>query len=151
MFELMELGYVGLFIVCFLAASILPIGSEVFMTYMFMNDYNYTMVIIVATVGNTLGAFSSYYLGTLGKWKWLEKYFKVPKNKVLDMGGKIKHYGSWLALLSWVPFIGDIIAVALGFFRVNFVKTAIFLFIGKAVRYIIWGLLSYYGIQLFSF
>ncbi|MDD2490729.1 MAG: DedA family protein, partial [Bacteroidales bacterium] len=47
-------------------------------------------------------------------------------------------YGSLIAFFSWVPFAGDILAVGLGFYRVNFTKSAIFMLLGKAIRYAFW-------------
>ena len=49
---------------------------------------------------------------------------------------QISKYGSALALLTWLPFIGDVIAVALGFFRLKFWQVAIFMLIGKTLRYL---------------
>lgn len=149
--DYLELGYIGLFAICFLSASIIPIGSEVYMTFMFANNYNYLLVVIIATIGNSLGAMSCYYIGWLGKLEWLEKYFKVKASKVLSLEEKVNKYGSLMAVLSWLPFVGDAMAVALGFFKVPFIPTAFYLFIGKAARYIVWGVISYYGIELFSF
>ena len=47
-------------------------------------------------------------------------------------------YGIWLALLSWVPFIGDIIGLALGFYKTPPVPTLLLLLLGKFIRFVVW-------------
>lgn len=98
------------------------------------------MVIVVATVGNFLGGLTSYGIGRLGKWEWIERLGANPE-KIARHKVKIDKYGAWVALLSWVPFIGDILAVALGFFRVRFVPSALFMFVGKFGRFVAWYLI----------
>ena len=50
-------------------------------------------------------------------------------------------WGVWLALIAWVPFIGDVFAIALGFYRTKPLPTIILLLIGKALRVLVWTLL----------
>jgi membrane protein YqaA with SNARE-associated domain len=73
----------------------------------------------------------------MGKWKWIEK-LGVKRETLEKQKAKIDKYGAWAALLSWVPVIGDVIAVALGFYRTKFLPSALFMFIGKAGRFIVW-------------
>ena len=54
---------------------------------------------------------------------------------------KIDKYGPLLAFLCWLPFIGDVFAIGLGFYRLNFVKCITFIFLGKAARFGIWVVL----------
>ena len=95
------------------------------------------MVIAVATVGNFLGGITSYGIGRLGKWEWIERFGanreSIDKHKV-----KIDKYGAWTGLLSWLPIIGDVIAIALGFFRVKFLPSAILMLIGRFARFVVW-------------
>jgi membrane protein YqaA with SNARE-associated domain len=130
-----ELGYWGLFISSFLAATILPVASEVFLGAMLALGYDPIVSLVVATVGNTLGGYLNYFLGLIGNPKWLIKV-GVKEDKVLSWENAIQKYGVWLALLSWLPFIGDVIGIALGFFRVNWVLSFVFIAIGKFVRYV---------------
>jgi membrane protein YqaA with SNARE-associated domain len=141
-----QLSYWGLFIGSFLAATILPFSSEVLLLAMLAYGYDLTICLAVATAGNWLGGLSGYGLGYLGKLKWIEKLFRIPHAKLLSFQGRIEKYGSFIAFMSWVPVIGDPLTVALGFFRVSFTKTAVFMLIGKLVRYIAWGLLFRYGL-----
>jgi membrane protein YqaA with SNARE-associated domain len=129
-----EVGYIGLFVTCFLAATILPIASELFLTGMLAIGYNPVLCLIVAGTGNTLGGWLNYFIGYLGDPKWLTK-LRVTQTKIDGWKNRINQYGVWLALFSWLPIIGDVIGVALGFFRVNVYLSFLFIAIGKFVRY----------------
>ena len=104
---------------------------------------------MVASLGNWFGGLSSYAIGRLGNWNFIEKYFRIKKSKILELKNKVDRYGGVLALLSWTPVFGDPIAVALGFFRTNFYLVSIYMLIGKVFRYVVWALLTFWGIYLF--
>jgi len=61
-----DFGYLGLFLASFLAATVLPLSSEVVLGYLLANDYNPAMTVSVATVGNVLGACLNYAIGLWG-------------------------------------------------------------------------------------
>ena len=52
----------------------------------------------------------------------------------------MRKYGVWLALFSWVPIVGDLTVLALGFYRVPRGISFLMLLIGKAIRYLFWNL-----------
>lgn len=131
------MAYLFLFLQSFLAATVVPFSSEAVLTGMVLNGFNASYCLVFATAGNWLGGLSSYLLGYLGKIEWIEKYLRVKHEKLLKWEGKIKKYGSYFALLCWLPFIGDIIAIALGLFKVKALPVSILMLIGKALRYII--------------
>jgi membrane protein YqaA with SNARE-associated domain len=143
--QLSELGYLGLFIGSFLAATILPFSSEVLLLVLLAYGYDLVTCLTVATLGNWLGGLTGYGLGYLGKLQWIERWFRISHQKLMSFQSRIEKHGSLIAFFSWLPFIGDPLTVALGFFKVSFVRCAIFIFIGKLVRYIAWGLLFHYG------
>ena len=143
-----EWGYLGLFIASFLGATIIPFSSEVVFSLLIINGYDIKVSLLVATIGNWLGGLSSYFLGRLGKWETLEKYFKLKKEKIYKFKTKIDKWGSLLAFFCWLPIIGDPIAVSLGFFRTNYILVAIWMFIGKIQRYLIWALITYWGASI---
>ena len=134
---LQELGYIGLFIGSFLAATVIPFSAEILLIGMLLAGGNPLVTFLVATTGNSLGSLTSYFMGYLGKWEWIEKLGVKPET-LAKQKAKVDKYGSWLALLSWVPFIGDVIAVALGFYRTKFLPAALFMFIGKFGRFVAW-------------
>jgi len=92
--------------------------------------------LIAATAGNTLGGISIYYLGHLGKMEWIEKYAKVKREKIQAILPNLGKFGAVAATLSFVPIIGDIVILALGFFRISPFLTFFFMIIGKVARYL---------------
>lgn len=138
MIGLTELGYFGLFLASFLAATVVPFSSEVVFSAMVFGGLDSWTCVLVATLGNWLGGMTCYYLGFLGKMEWVEKYMKIKKEKIDRFMAKLHKYGDWFAFFSFLPGIGDIIAVASGFFRCNVWIVAASMLLGKFVRYVFW-------------
>ena len=135
-----EWGYLGLFLSSFLGATIIPLSSEIVLSLLLTQGFDLNLSIIIATIGNWLGGLSSYYLGSLGKWDFVEKYFRIKKEKITRF--KIK-------ILCCLPFVGDPIAISLGFFKINLLKVSAWMFIGKLVKYILWTVITVWGISIF--
>ena len=131
-------GYIGLFVGSFLAATILPFASEILVTGLLVAGASPFYVLITATLGNWLGSISTYGIGWLGKWEWIEKWLKTSREKIETQQAKITRYGSLLAFLVWVPVVGDVFALALGFYKIKFTRCCIFMFIGKLSRYFVY-------------
>ena len=131
-----ELGYLGLFITCFLAATIFPIASEVFLITMLAAKYDPLSCLFIASAGNTLGSYLNFGIGYIGNPDWLKK-LRVKQKTIESWKVSIQKYGVWLALLSWLPIVGDIIGIALGFFRANIFWSFLFMAIGKFIRYLV--------------
>ncbi len=149
---LQESGYIGLFIGTFLAATIIPFSSEFLIIGTLLAGGDPALSFLSATTGNWLGGLTSYYLGYLGKWEWLEKWLRISKKSLEKQKEKIDKYGALLAFLSWAPFVGDIFAVGLGFYKLNFTKCAVYMLIGKAVRFAMWVILyEVYGNSFIEF
>ena len=138
-----NLGLLGLFIGCMLAATVVPFASETLLAGALLMGYSKWVVTLVATLGNTTGGMISFLLGWLCKWDWLEKYLRVKKEKLMKVHDRVARYGVWAALLTWLPVVGDLIAIAMGLMRVNPWWTLVLMFIGKMARYLFaTGLLS---------
>lgn len=135
--DFIEYGYFGLFLASFLAATIVPFSSEALLVAMLLGNFDPVICIYWATAGNWLGGMVSYFMGYLGKMEWLQKWFKVEERKLNDFKNKVDKYGVYLALITWAPIIGDLIAIALGFFRAHAYKVAVLMLAGKLARYII--------------
>lgn len=135
------LGLLGLFIGTFLAATVVPFSSDVLFIGILMTGVNPWVVMIVGTLGNWAGGLTSYFVGYMGKWEWIEKWFKVKKETLEKQKAKIDKWGPPLALVSWFPFVGDVFAIALGFYRVKFWKCSIYMLIGKGLRFAFWVVL----------
>ena len=82
---LIDWGYAGLFISALLAGSIIPFSSELVMLALVKVGLNPAICVLAATLGNTMGGMTCYYMGHLGKTDWIEKYFKVKQEKIDKM------------------------------------------------------------------
>lgn len=132
-----EYGYIGLFLASFLAATILPFGSEVVFVALLAAGLNGWACVAVASVGNWLGGMTNYYLGRLGKIEWIEKYLKVKREKIDKMQHWLEGKGASMAFFSFLPVVGDLIAIALGYMRANVYIVNIAMFSGKFIRYVL--------------
>ena len=99
---------------------------------------------------NWLGGVTTYYVGRIGDWKKIEKFFRIKKEKVYSFKEKIDRWGSVAAFFTWLPLGGDILALALGVFKVDALKVSLWMLIGKSIRFFVVGVLIYYGIDLFT-
>ncbi|MDX9881304.1 MAG: YqaA family protein [Prolixibacteraceae bacterium] len=139
---LYEYGLTGLFLASFLAATVLPFSSEALLSLLIAGHFDTAPCIAVATLGNWMGGMSSYYLGYIGKWEWIEKYLRVRRKKIEQWHNLIYNRGAVFAFFSWLPVLGDVFAVGLGVLRANWKITAIAMLSGKFLRYLVWGWLS---------
>lgn len=134
---LIEWGLPGLFISALLAGSIVPFSSELVLLTLVKLGLPPVACLISAALGNTAGGMTCYYMGRLGKISWIEKYFKVKKEKVDKMVNFLQGKGALMAFFAFLPAIGEVIAIALGFMRSNTWLTLGSMFLGKLLRYIL--------------
>lgn len=127
---------ITLFFTSFLAATFLPFSSEAHLAYLKTQGENLWLLVLIGTIGNTLGGTFTYYLGRLGKLEWSERYLRINLKKIESAKLKINKYGSLLAFLCWLPIVGDVFAFTLGLCRTSFFKTVIYMGLGKGLRYI---------------
>ena len=84
-----QLGLLGLFLGCMLAATVVPFSSEALLAGALLAGYGKWTVTLVAALGNTTGGMISYSMGWLCKWEWLEKYFRVKREKLERMRDRV--------------------------------------------------------------
>lgn len=147
---MIEAGYLGLFVACFLSATIIPFGSEPVLTAMIYGDFNVVWVVVVATLGNWIGSIVTYYMGYIGNMDRIERWLRISPDKTQRYREVTQRYGMWLGLLVWLPGVGDVIAVCLGLLRTPPVPTFAMILAGKALRYALWAYLSLKGIELIA-
>lgn len=132
-----ELGYVGLFLSAFLAATILPLSSELVLTLLLVNGLNPTLLVAVATVGNVLGSFVNYAIGFWGSIFVVRKILKISEKKFEHSKQRFEKYGVWSLLFAWVPVIGDPLTLIAGALRINLLVFFVLVTIGKLGRYMV--------------
>ncbi|MDA9203520.1 hypothetical protein OAP92_04475 [Flavobacteriaceae bacterium] len=146
-----EWGYLGLFFASFLAATIIPfLSSEALLSLMIVNQYNLGTVLLVATIGNWFGGLSCYYIGWLGKWNLIEKHLKIKVSTLERLKPKVDRWGAPLAFFCWIPVIGDPLAVGLGLFKTNPISVALWILIGKGIRYLVWAYITFSGMNFYN-
>jgi membrane protein YqaA with SNARE-associated domain len=127
-------GPLGLFIGSFLAATLLPGGSEALLLWELQQTPERAPLLWgVATLGNTLGGLSSWLIG----W-WLARRFPhrgLQDKRQQQALQRLGRYGSPALLLSWLPLIGDPLCLAAGWSGVRFLPATLYISIGKALRY----------------
>ncbi len=125
------MDYAGLFVAAFLAATILPLPSEIPLAVVVRSGNEIFWPVTVATAGNYLGACTTYALarGVIGR---------RPPNPDTSAGRAVtlfRRYGTATLVLSWVPIIGDAIVALAGAARVPFLPFSAWTIAGKAARY----------------
>ncbi len=138
---LQSLGLLGLFIGSFLAATIIPFSSDILFVGALATTKRTAACLIAATLGSWIGSLVTYEMGRLGKWEWIEKWLKISPDKLEKQHRFIVKYGVWLALVAWLPFVGDVMVLGLGFYRTQRLWTYLLLLIGKFLRYMFWVLI----------
>ncbi|MES2589903.1 MAG: YqaA family protein [Bacteroidota bacterium] len=124
-------GLIGLFLICFLAATILPFSSELILLYFLsLEQFDPLTLLLIASLGNCLGGTTNYFLGYYGNKIFLKKVNF--QNKFLI---QFQKYGFYGAFFSWIPFIGDPLLIALGFLKTALWLTFFFMCFGKILRY----------------
>lgn len=115
----------GLALSAFLAATVLPGGSEaVFAAIVALQPDLSVAAIVVATIANTTGGMSTYLIGRL-----------VPRKEIPPRLALVQRWGSASLLLSWVPLLGDALCAAAGVLRLDALACLGWMALGKGLRY----------------
>ena len=131
------ISYFQLLIISFLAATILPLSSELVLLTMLLTDsFDKYLLLVVASFGNIFGSSVNWYLGKKILILKDKKWFPVNKKQIAKSEMYFKKYGIWSLLLSWVPIIGDPLTVIAGILKINFFTFLLLVSISKTSRYI---------------
>ena len=131
-----DYGYLNLFILSFLASTVLPFWSEALVIALVYQGFSPFTVVMVATIGNFLGSCTTYYLGLKGRHV-LEKYLSPSPEKLEKSERLFNKYGVYTLLFTWVPGIGDVITMVAGLMQLPFRSFSILVFLGKFGRYFV--------------
>ncbi len=127
------LAYAGLFGWSFLAATLLPLSSETPLALLVRSHNQIMLPVLVATLGNYLGACTTYWLGRRAAQALGNSEAKQREDS--RAARLLKRYGQPALLLSWVPVIGDALVALAGAMRVPFGSFSVWVVLGKAARY----------------
>ncbi len=145
---LLNNGLTALFVLSFLAATVLPLGSEWLLVALVLQGLEPAQVVAVATTGNFLGACTTYALGSWGSAFLLQKVLRIGEEEIERAERFFSKYGSWALLLAWLPLVGDPLCLVAGSLRLNFIRFSCLVFIGKLGRYVFIAALTMMGMPL---
>jgi len=120
----------ALLVSSFLAATILPLASEIPLAVVARRHGEFFLPVAVATLGNFAGACTTYALARAAAAKLAPRSAKPPRALLL-----FERYGAPSLLLSWVPILGDAIVALAGASRVPLATFSLWTIVGKALRY----------------
>ena len=132
-----ELGYLGLFISAFLAATILPLSSEVVLSTLLLNGLSPIALVTIATIGNVLGSLANYALGYWASLEVIKKWLKISEEDFVRAEQRFVKYGLFSLCFAWVPIIGDPLTLIAGVLRIRLLWFLILVTAGKLMRYIV--------------
>ncbi len=128
----------GLFMLAFSAATLLPGGSEAALLGMAaISTHSILSLLVVASIGNTLGSVVNYVMGRYALHYQDRKWFPVSRSDLTKAQNWFSRWGQWSLLLAWVPIIGDPLTFAAGVMRMQFTHFLILVAISKTIRYMV--------------
>jgi membrane protein YqaA with SNARE-associated domain len=129
-----KFGLSTVFVVSFVSATLLPMGSEpAVFGLVKLNPDLFWSAIGVATVGNTLGGAVSWWMGLVSH-KVVDKYSHSQHHlRALDW---LQRLGPKACLLAWLPVVGDPLCAVAGWLKLPFWPCVIYMAIGKFARYL---------------
>ena len=124
----------GLFSSAFISSTIAPGGSEAVLAYMVSESlFQVEKLILIATIGNTLGALTTWALGMFADKKYpLDTVLSEKKQKAVNV---VKKWGYIALLFSWLPIVGDGFCFAGGWLKMPIIISALAILVGKMIRY----------------
>ncbi|MDA7606039.1 DedA family protein [Pelagibacteraceae bacterium] len=129
--------YLSLLLISFLAATIIPMSSELALAGLLSkSDHNSFVLIATASLGNILGSVFNWLLGFYLFRYINKKWFPFKKNTINNASKRFNKFGVWSLLFAWLPVVGDPLTFIAGILRVNFFLFLILVTIGKFSRYL---------------
>ncbi|MDP3511975.1 MAG: DedA family protein [Sulfuritalea sp.] len=149
-----EAGLAGLFLASFLAATLLPGGSEaVLFAVIRLHPEQTLAALLLATLGNTLGGMTTYGMARLlparvgacrpavsthpgfrfaAGERNPRQTESATATRRLDA---LRRHGAPLLILAWAPIVGDALCAAAGWLRLPPLACTAWMAAGKAARY----------------
>jgi membrane protein YqaA with SNARE-associated domain len=127
--------YVYLALLSFAAGSLLPVPSEALLIPLLHTNLPPWALVATASCANTLGALTNTYLGRYLRACAHKRWFYFTDAQILRAEGYFQRYGIACLLFTWLPFVGDLFALAAGLMRVRWVLAIALIALGKTLRY----------------
>lgn len=144
---LAEFGHGGLFIAAFLAATILPLSSELVLLALLLSGLPPLTLVITATAGNLLGSLTNYALGYWASLSAVKRWLRLSEEEFLGAQNRFRRYGIFSLLFAWLPVIGDPLTLIAGLLRVPLHWFVLLVGTGKLLRYCAVSYMALYAHQ----
>ncbi len=129
-----KFGLSTIFVVAFVSATLLPLGSEPAVFGLIkLNPDMFWPAVLVATAGNTLGGAVTWWMGYGAERAYEKLVHKPHEARVLQW---LNRFGPKACLLSWLPVVGDPLCAVAGWLRLPFFPCLVYMGIGKFARYL---------------
>lgn len=132
---LIDYGLPALFGISFLAATILPVASEWLLAALVVHSADPLSAVSVATVGNTLGAVTTWAIGLWGGGYLAQRWLRIDTQAQARARAWYAKWGSWSLLMAWLPIVGDPLCLIGGMLKVPLWRFGLLVAAGKAGRY----------------
>jgi membrane protein YqaA with SNARE-associated domain len=147
---LTDYGLLSLFLLSFCASTLLPLGSEWLLIALLLDQFDPTNTVLIATLGNSLGALTSYLIGRWGSDWLMTKLLRISQAQQERAERWFNRYGSWALLCSWLPVVGDPLCLVSGSLKTPVPRFVILVTTGKGLRYVTVALLTLQGAKAFA-
>lgn len=128
-------GLPALFLFSFLASTLLPLGSEWLLGVLLLQGAEPVSAVALATLGNTLGALTTYAIGFWGGSLLAERVLRIDAAARQRAERIYRRFGSWSLFFSWLPIIGDPLCLIGGILRIHAGGFLLLVATGKLLRY----------------
>ena len=128
-------SYAALFAWSFLAATVIPMSSEPPLIYLVKTEQLVVLPVLVGTVGNVLGACTTYWISRRAAQALLKP--RKPARGQARAARMLRRYGQPVLLLSWVPILGDALVAIAGATKMHFGAFCLWVTLGKGLRYLL--------------
>lgn len=135
-------AFAGLFAAALVAATILPMQSEAALVGLLLSGYSPWLLLVVASIGNVLGAAINWLLGRGIERFRDRRWFPANEAALNRAQGWYQRYGKWSLLLSWAPVIGDPLTIIAGVMREPFPVFLALVTVAKVGRYAVLTLVT---------
>jgi len=135
-FALPQVGLGAIFVVAFVSATLLPLGSEpAVFALAKLNPELFWPAVGVATLGNTLGGMVTWWMGWLAR-RGVDKVAQRRGRAEVHALRWLERFGARACLLSWLPIVGDPLCALAGWLKLPFWPCVAYMALGKCARYI---------------
>ncbi len=135
--------YGALFAASFLSATIFPFQSEAVLFGMLLAEhYPWWLLILAASLGNTLGSVANWFLGRFLAHFEGRRWFPLRREQIARAEAWYHRYGRWTLLLSWAPVVGDPLTIVAGILKEPLPVFIALVGLAKTARYLAVGALS---------